>query len=111
VSLAANLAAGRVDALLAAAAAVALALTLAAGTATAQDAPYTPDPRIAQTVAAQSLRFPAPEGCETVGGWEDGSLVAACDSGAWLAHGPDSEDTWSRYTGPLMPQWIERARA
>jgi hypothetical protein len=112
VSLAVDLAAGRVDAALAAAAAVALVLTLAASPASAQDAPPSaPDPRIAQTVAAQALRFPAPAGCETVGGWEDGSIVAACDAGLWIAHGPDSDDPWTRYTGPLMPVWIERASA
>jgi hypothetical protein len=96
---------------LTAAAAVALAVTLAASPATAQDAPDSYDPRIAQTVAAQSLRFPAPDGCEVVGGWENGSIVAACTDGRWIAHGPDADDTWTANTGPLMPRWIKRVAA
>lgn len=68
------------------------------------------DPRIAQVIRAQELRFPAPVGCDVVGGWEDGSIVAYCIADdSWLAHGPDSDDEWSTYTGPLMPVWEDRA--
>jgi hypothetical protein len=70
------------------------------------------DPRIAETVRVQSERFPAPEGCFVVGGWEDGSIVAYCELTQldyFIAHGPDANDVWMSYDGPLMPVWIERA--
>jgi hypothetical protein len=76
--------------------------------------PYSHDPRIAQTIAIQAERFPPPLGCKVVGGWEDSSIIAYCNylNNDWyIAHGPDADDTWQSYDGPLMGVWIDRASA
>lgn len=92
----------------------ALALTVASLTlpahALAQEAQY--DPRIERTVQIQAARFPAPEGCDVVGGWEDASLIAYCPHiDTYITRGPDADDEWDYYDGPLTPQWIDRANA
>jgi len=67
------------------------------------------DPSLAPLLANQSAKYPAPEHCEVVGGWEDGSIVAACQDGRWISHGPDADDDWVTYTGPVAPEWSARA--
>lgn len=67
------------------------------------------DPSLEPLLVSQSAKYPPPAFCEVVGGWEDGSLVAACQDGRWISRGPDADDTWSTYTGPVAPEWTARA--
>ena len=68
------------------------------------------DPRIVATIVIRALQSPAPTGCAVIGGWEDGSIVAHCIDAqpAWIAIGPDVDDAWTAYEGPIAPIWQDR---
>lgn len=56
-------------------------------------------------------RNPAPQGCASIGIWEDGSQMAYCvDTGTYITHGPEKADSWSRYPASRVPtEWQDRA--
>lgn len=95
---------------------IALALALIPLTAHAESGTRVPpvphyDPSLRPLLILMQQKYPAPEGCKAVGIWEDGSQVAYCvDTDQWVARGPDDDDAWQRYDGPLMDIWVERAQ-
>jgi hypothetical protein len=79
--------------------------TLAASAQTIHD-----DPRLAALRVYMAAKYPAPDGCEAVGVWEDGSQVAYCIAeDAWIARGPDADDSWQPFPEDrVFPLWRER---